>query len=363
MAEDKTRLLKYKCPRCGAELNFDSKTQLMVCEYCDSKYSVEQLSMNDSGKDKQEEEKDSAEYEWKEYEEKRESGENIRVITCPTCGAELETNGDTIATECSYCGNPVVISESVSGHLKPDLIIPFKLGKEEAKKALKAYYKGKKLIPDVFSDENHIEKLTGIYVPFWLFDCDTSSAFTYRAERVRAWSTSNYIFTETSHFNIIRSGNVSFEKIPADCSTRMDDRYMDAIEPFNFKEAEPFQSAFMAGYAAEKYNVTSEESKTRVNSRVQNSICDIFRGTVRGYSHVAQKSASVKSVDGRIQYALLPVWMLQTKYKDKNYMFAMNGQTGKMVGELPVDAGKFWKLFGLTALITAAIAQLMLLFI
>lgn len=335
--------MEYKCPNCAAPLIFDSSAQQMKCEYCDSSFSMEQLEEMDKIL---EAESQGDDLNWETYE-----GQDMEGLTgyiCESCGAQIAGDTNTVATECVYCGNPVVLSGQISGINKPDYVIPFKLDKEAAKTALRNFYKGKRLLPKMFKTENRIDKITGLYVPFWLFDCDADARIIFDATTVETWYSGEYRYTRTKHYSATRSGSIGFDRIPVDGSSKMDDAYMDAIEPFHYDDMVDFQTAYLAGYLADKYDVDSEASIPRANQRVKNSTEEAFRSTVTGYDTVNIRSSNVHIKEGSIKYAMLPVWILNTKYHDKIYTFAMNGQTGKLVGKLPVDRGRFFAwLFGI----------------
>ena len=284
----------------------------------------------------------------------------MRTYVCNTCGGQIVGDESTGATECPFCGNPVVMTGAFAGDLKPDLVIPFKLDKKAAMAALKKHYGGKKLLPKVFKDENRIKEVKGIYVPFWLFSADADGFARYKATRVRSWSDSNYYYTETSHFNVVRAGSMGFDNVPVDGSTKMDDALMEAIEPFDLSQAVDFQTAYLAGYLADRYDVDSQASITRANDRIKRSTEQSLASTVHGYSSVTPVNTNIKLENGSAKYALYPVWILNTLWNGQNYVFAMNGQTGKMVGDLPMDKGLFWKWFlGTAGAVAAAIFAVM----
>ena len=215
------------------------------------------------------------------------------------------------------------------------------------------HLEGKRLLPKVFKDQNHIDEIKGVYVPFWLFDTDAD--IRYRATKVRSWSDKNYNYTETKFFMVNRSGSIGFTRVPVDGSTKMEDDLMESIEPFEFKDAVAFQTAYLAGYMADKYDVGAEESIARANERVKRSTEDNFKSTVTGYTSVTTEQSSVRLHGGSAKYALYPVWILNTTWNGKQYRFAMNGQSGKFVGDLPVDqkAAKTWTI-GLSAMFAIA---------
>lgn len=352
-------VVTYKCPCCDGALEFSSDEQQLVCPYCENKYTLETIKElygeNDGEKEGMK---------WKEYTEKSGSGDwrteekaRLKTYVCPACAAEIVAEETTGATMCVYCGNPTILPKVFEGVYRPDLIIPFKVDKESAMEALKKHWKGKLLLPRAFKTDNKIENITGVYVPFWLFDCDTHANMRFKATRTQIWSDANYNYTKTSHYMVTREGDVSYRRVPADGSSKMEDVYMEAIEPFNYKEAVDFDMAYLAGYVADKYDVDAKGNMERINNRIENSTTQLFTNTVTNYATVVPERKNITLNHGEIKYALFPVWMLNAKYKDKVYTFAMNGQTGKFIGELPISWAKFWAwLIGVSATLTAIIS-------
>ena len=346
-------LQEYKCPCCGGAIAFDSTIQKMKCPYCDTEFEMDVLKGYDA--ELQDEEADNMDWETTaggEWEEEETAG--LRTYVCKSCGGEIVGDVNTAATSCPFCDNPIVMMGQFSGTLKPDLVIPFKLDKKAAKEGLVKHLTGKRLLPKIFKDQNHIDEIKGVYVPFWLFDTDVDAKVRYKATKVRTWSDSNYNYTKTSYFMVHRGGSIGFEDVPVDGSTKMADDLMESIEPFNCAEAVDFQTAYLAGYLADKYDVTAEESIDRANERVKKSTEQAFAETVIGYETVTAENTSVQFHGGKARYALYPVWLLNTTWNGNRYTFAMNGQTGKFVGDLPVDkaAATRWTLI-LAAVFTA----------
>ena len=346
-------LQEYKCPCCGGAIAFDSGIQKMKCPYCDTEFDMETLASYDDGLNGKQDNMNwetSAGGEWQEGET-----DGLRSYVCKSCGGEIVGDENTAATACPFCGNPVVMMGQLSGELKPDFVIPFKLDKKAAKAGLQKHLTGKRLLPKIFKDQNHIDEIKGIYVPFWLFDTEADAQVRYRATKVRTWSDSDYDYTETSHFLVRRGGSIAFEHVPVDGSSKMADDLMESIEPYSFADAVDFKTAYLAGYFADKYDVTAEQSAERANERVKRSTEEVFASTVKGYATVTTENSSIKLRGGKAKYALYPVWILNTTWNGNKYTFAMNGQTGKFAGDLPVDkaAARKWTL-GLTAALSAA---------
>ncbi len=345
-------VLEYKCPCCGGAVAFDSKTQNMKCPYCDTEFDPEALAENEENDTNQDDMQweTSPGADWQEGEE-----ESLRAYVCHSCGGEIVSDENTAATSCPFCGNPVIMTERLSGSLKPDYIIPFKIDKKAAKEALFKHYRGKKLLPKIFKDENHIDEVKGIYVPFWLFDADADANIRYKATRVRVWSDRNYDYRETSFYSIHRGGSLGFERVPVDGSEKMANALMESIEPFDFSDAVDFKTAYLSGFLADKYDVDAEQSIKRANERIKTSTESAFASTVHGYASVIPEYSNIRLRDGKAKYALYPVWILNTTWNGHKYTFAMNGQTGKFAGDLPLDKSAYAKwLLGLTGIGSAA---------
>lgn len=347
-------LLEQKCPRCGGAIEFNAGTQNLKCPYCDAEFDIDAIdqaeqSAANMGQDN---------FEWSSQGAQWQPDEinGMSVYVCKSCGGEIVADATTGATTCPYCDNPVVMTGQFAGGLKPDLIIPFKYDKKAAKEALNRHIASKKMVPKIFKDQNHIEEIKGVYVPHWLFTGTAIADAEFTAERVRSWSDSNYNYKETSYFNCQRSGNLNFANIPVDGSSKMDDTLMESIEPFDVREAKSFSTAYMAGYLADKYDVGLEASIPRANERVKSSVESALERTVTGYNVVLPKYSQVNIANGSYAYALYPVWILNTSWNGKKYTFAMNGQTGKFVGDLPLDKSAFWKKVAMFTPIMSAVA-------
>lgn len=375
-----TQITNYKCPACTGPLHFVGDSGRLECDYCGSSFTVEEIEALYAQKDaqaaevfKNEEEqarRDGQEVEDTSPEIKKtggswddstinsdwgEDGDNMRAFVCPSCGAELLCETTTAATSCPYCGNPSIVPGQLDGSLKPDLIIPFKLDKAAAESALRQHYSKRLFLPKTFSSENQIKKIQGVYVPFWLFNATVDADCCFDASNSISSREGDYIVTRTMHYTVYRSGRISFENIPTDASKKMPNDLMDSIEPFDQSGLKPFSTAYLPGYLANKFDVTVEDSSERADKRCAQSASDVVREDVVGYQTVVPRHQNIDVSRGKVSYALLPVWMIKTKWQGKDYLFAMNGQTGKFVGNLPVSKGRFWGLCGgLTAVLGAA---------
>ncbi len=350
-------IMNFKCPCCGAPLVYKGGNEKLNCDYCENSYTIEQVKEAEAAEAQSASSSDMTWVSDAPAEIRDESGK-LTGYSCPSCGAEIVASENTAATECPYCGNKAIIQTAFEGMYKPDCMIPFKLEKNKAEEALTNFYKGKFLLPKEFTKGNRVKEIKGLYVPFWLFDCAASGTVTYNAVKEKTWKQGNTEYTKKDTYLVTRSGSMDFAMIPVDGSKQMDDGFMDAIEPFDYSQTVEYDSAYFSGYLAEKYDVSSKEAEPRVNARVTQTVKNVFRDSVKGYNTVDEKSASVNIQDGKIRYAMMPVWMLTTKYNNENYTFAMNGQTGKLVGKLPISKGKAVLTFALIFLILFVLGYL-----
>ena len=275
-----TQVTNYQCPACTGPLHFSSQSGKLACEYCGSTYEVDEIEALYAEKDEQaalakeaadkKAETKAAENVWDVSELNDDWGADanmMKAYNCPSCGAELICDETTAATSCPYCDNPTIVPGQFSGTLKPDFVIPFKFSKEDAIKTLKNHYKGKPFLPNSFTDENHIQEIRGIYVPFWMFDGKAEGDANYKATRTRSYVSGDYEVTETDHYDVYRAGSLHFEKIPVDASSKMPDNHMDSIEPYDYSELKPFSTAYLPGFLADKFDETVDQCVDRADQR------------------------------------------------------------------------------------------------
>ena len=348
------QITNYKCPSCTGPLKFSSTTGKLECEYCGGSFLPKEIEAMYAKKDenaaeafnkeqaKQEEKQQEQQEEisWDTSSEQKQETLNMKSYSCPSCGAELICEETTAATSCPYCGNPSIVPGQMTGSLKPDFIIPFKFNKDGAKQALSNHYKHKKFLPKAFSEQNQIEKIQGLYVPFWFFDGTAYGSMSYKTSNSSSHRSGDYIVTNTKHYDVQRAGNVDFYHIPADASKKMPDDLMDSIEPYDYSGLIPFSTAYLPGYLADKFDVSKEESTDRACTRAKNSMRELLRSTIGGYDSVVETASHIDIKNLKAHYAFLPVWLIHTKWNDKDFLFAMNGQTGKFVGNLPASPSK-----------------------
>lgn len=351
------RTTAYHCPCCGAPLSFSGASAKLACDACGSSFDPEALEAMDPAP-----EKDGIEFDLPAEGFSTEEAAQMQGFNCKSCGAELMTDETSTATECPYCGSPAILPDRIDGGVKPEKVIPFVVTKAEAQQKFADYFKGKRLLPNVFTKgSNRITEMRKLYVPYWLFDCDAHASIVYDAEKRHTERQGEWEITRTEHYIVRRSGSMAFENIPVDGSAKLDNKITESLEPYDLSAAIPFQPAVLAGSMADHADVDSAECEGRAAERVENSMADALRNSVSGYTVVTERSRHIHSEGGKVTPVLMPVWLITTEKEGKTYTFAINGQTGKLTCDVPADKAKslawgggvFAGVLGIAALIMA----------
>lgn len=318
----KSDALDSKCPSCGAQIMWDPSIEKFRCEYCNSKFSMDELLAA------QEKESTSA------------SNEELVSFKCSNCGAEIVSDVNTYSTFCVYCGSTAVLRDKIKGENKLDFVIPFKKTSDDAKEAYKKLLKGKWLLPSKFRKSKLSEKIKGIYIPFWAYDISADGVIDYKCVDIKKWEDDEYEYEKRDYYNVSVDGHYEYEKILCDASRFFSDDLMDSISPFKLDELVKYNHAFLSGYLADRFDVSKDESYEIAKDRARNSCIHLARGEFMHDEEDYHGDNLVFSNDGDY-YIYLPVYILNVSFKKKIYNFAMNGQTGKLVGNLPISIIKF----------------------
>lgn len=299
----------FKCSNCGGNVVYSPEKEAMYCPHCEGLESQQKIDGNSE-------------------------------TTCANCGAPINLGEFTSASKCEHCGHYIVFDERVQGAYEPNLILPFKIGKEKVKEILKKEFKKRAFTPSSFLSEATLDSMEGTYVPFWLYDYITNCVFDGEGTKVRTWRSGNKEYTERSYYRVIRDMDIDFDKIPVDASIAMDDGTMDLMEPYDYKALENFQEKYMSGFYAEFFNETAEKLEPRALSKVQSASEALLNESLGAYSSLKQFHRHVQPNKLGYFYSLLPVWVYTYRYRDEIYPFYVNGQTGKAVGKTPLSKQK-----------------------
>lgn len=324
--------LDNKCPACGAKITFNPVNQKWDCGYCGSKFDLKDMQKYNNASSEAVNEQSNVSTSSVVV---AEGGGNIDVYRCKNCGAEIMADETTTSTFCLYCGSTAILKDKINSGRVPNYIIPFKNVKDDAVEAFKKLTKKRPLTPKCFKDPKNIEKITGVYIPFWAYDLEASGTVQFEGEDSKTWSDDEYYYTKIDKYDVRKSGRMEFDKVLSDASSRFSDDLMDSLEPFDFKQLTEYNHAYLSGFLAEKYDVDENVGLERASGRTNDTAVSLMKNTVR--HHVVRVINNQVSVARKnTYYILLPVWMVSIKYKDKNHIFAMNGQTGKLIGDIPI---------------------------
>jgi len=339
-------ITSYKCPNYSSSIPYDIKYEKLKCQHCDTEFDFESLEAYNIEKENKTEVCD-----WNINNNETAVDGKISYV-CPACNGEVIGDENMSSTSCPYCGNAIIVGEKLSGILQPNYIIPFKLTENDAKRIYEKFISNKKLLPDDFKINNFIKKLNSIYVPYWLFDAHTTASIRFNATNTIIKDEGNYRIKEIRHYLILRDGSANFEKIPVDGSSKLDDTLLDSLEPFDYSDLKQFNKAYLANFLSDKYDQNEQQTVKKANERIKNSIITLLMDSIVGYDSITVDSSYVNIKNGYASYVLLPIYIFSTTYKGKIYQFAMNGQTGKFTGNLPMDKTKAQKLCISTFLIS-----------
>ena len=327
--------LAYHCPNCNAGLTFSPEKGKFVCEFCLSEFTREDLDKTDAADKAKKAEEDAEDY-----------CAHMNVYRCPSCGAEIVADENTVADSCCYCHNPVILQGRMAGQMRPDRIVPFRIGRDGAKNAFLKWAKKRIFAPRDFSSAEQVDRMQGIYYPFWVTDADTDSTMTAHATRTRTWRQGDRIYTETSHFRVEREGEIHFEDLTTAALSDADKQMLEGILPYPSAELIPFEPSYLTGFVAKKRDIERKQLTGEVRDRMKKYASELLRNTVHGYATVVVENCDVRIFQSHWDYSLLPIWLLIYRGRKKDYTFALNGNTGKIYGKVPIC---WWKLllFGL----------------
>lgn len=327
--------VSFKCPNCGGDLKFDPATQKYKCEFCISTFGQEEL------------EQSNPQVQQTDEPMQEQADENGAVIySCPSCGAQIVTDATTAATFCYYCHNPVVLQGKLSGEYEPDMVIPFAVDKKEAVDSFLKYVKKKKFVPKDFFCKEQIEKISGVYFPFWIYNCKADGEWHGQGDKVRVYDRGDVQYTETKIFAVDRTADLTFENMTRNALNKENKELVEAVQPFRLDEAKAFSMGYLSGFLAEKRDIEKSDLADGLKQEVKAHAVNMMKNSASEYSALRSMSEKVHIKADEWKYLMLPVWVLTYKGGDgKTYYYAMNGQTKKISGVFPLAMKRVMGLF------------------
>lgn len=345
--------ITYKCPNCDGGLTFDPSTQKYHCEYCLSDFTQAELealapaAASDALAEPDEAGVATEGTASAPHADSAAGEQGPLLYTCPSCGAEIVTDATTAATFCYYCHNPVVLAGKFGGSYHPDFVVPFQIDRKRAQEIFSQWIGKKKFVPREFYSPKQIETMTGVYFPYWLYSCKVDGDVDAQGTALRVWSSGNIRYTETKIYDIKRCGTVEVGNLARNALKKANRCLVDGVQPFEMNQAQQFSMGYLSGFLAENRDMERDQFHMEVAQEVRDFALSGLRSYGTAYDRVQVKNQHADIRDERWQYALLPVWTLTYRPKQggKIYYFALNGQTGKICGELPVDMRRLAILF------------------
>lgn len=344
------RIDTYQCPNCGSTLSFDADSAKVSCDYCHSAFQPEEIISyhnEQSAHTHQHRHADAVPA-------VSEATANTHGYHCDNCGAEVVTDESTSSSFCYYCHSPVIFSERVSGDFSPDYIVPFNIGKEQAKQKFLKWASQFKLLPRNFTSPEHLEKITGIYVPYWMAQASAKVDIAGTGETSSVRSTSSKRYTTINTYAFERQGTIDIKDVKTLASDKVDRQLIYTVESDTEGKLKPFSTAYLSGFFSQRYNIDKQAVMPETNSRIHGYIDQLVLEQTRGYSNVRYKRNERNINIDQWHYLLMPVWILTYQYQRKTYVYALNGETGEFFGELPMDKYRFIKRLALGFVGTAA---------
>ncbi|UTC77278.1 hypothetical protein E4O04_04355 [Treponema sp. OMZ 799] len=340
----------YKCPGCGAPISYKPSTGGFKCDYCFSSYTEEEITrcMEELKAKKGGSENSSFEVE----------NGSVKQYHCNNCGAEVVAGETSSAVFCYYCHSPVVLSDRLRGEFKPDKIIPFKLDKKEALKRFASWVEGKKYVPADFTSTSTQEKMTGVYLPHWQADVTADVDYHAVGLKTSSWKAGDTQYTKTDKYKIDRTGKLELNKFQELAFTKIDKNLINGISPYDSDEQKDFSQGYLAGFFSEQYDIQKEDVEPIIKTRAEDYAKGLIQDSTDYSGGIEDEKDNTSYTVKNYNYVLLPSWILTYLYRGKTYVFAVNGQTGKSSGELPLNKSKLALVSGLISGILAALLLL-----
>lgn len=329
--------INFKCPSCGAYLEFDPGRQRFVCAYCGADFDEQSIREQSDRREKETRKEQAADH------------SSLRSYHCQNCGAEIVTDETTAATRCYFCHNPVVISDRISDEFRPDAVIPFAIEKEQAKSQFDDFLHKHRFTDRRFFEQSELENFSGVYYPYWIGEFSGKGSYTGQGQTVHTVTTGHYLVTTTNYYRLEREGRLTFRNMIRKALTKADRQLSDGIHPYDPEGMKPFASGYLSGFLAEKRDIEAGEAQADMSEEIRGYIDGLMTQNTDLQSLNGQ--ASFAPDDVQMRYVMLPAWVQtwHNKRSGKVYYYMINGQTGKTCGKLPLRAPILAFACGLTA--------------
>lgn len=312
------------CPNCGGQMKFNIPTQDLYCEYCGTH--MDPYSYEEGRNAKEEKTFDTT------------------VFICPQCGGEIIGEDTSAAEFCSFCGASTVLESRISKERRPNYIIPFQKTKDECKEAYLSFVKKAVFAPKELRDARCIDSFRGIYIPYWAYFVDQKAHVSMPGSKT--YRSGNYMCTD--HYALDFDLNAYYKGLSYDASSSFDDSISAGIVPYDVRGMKEFVPSILSGFYADTSDVDCNLYIGDVMSIADDSTMECISKEPEFYGITPDMKASKTSFSRTfntqceaVDSALYPVWFMSYRKKDRVAYAVVNGQTGKVTADLPVDTRKY----------------------
>lgn len=308
----------YQCPGCGGNLGFDIASQRLKCKYCNTLHDPYQITKESDG------------YENDTFE--------VTYFACPQCGGEIYSTDNACAGFCSFCGASTVLSSRIAREKSPKELIPFKVTKEQCRDIYLSKVRKSLFAPRDMKNNQAIESFRGIYMPYWKYKYTVNGGVRVKGEK--SHRSGDYIITD--HYDMYGDVDAMYDGFTYDSSSAFSDNISQEIAPFDLKDSEEFTASMLSGFYADIDDVPSSIYQDDADKKAKDNTIDEFCNIppFKGYT-VKKDKANIPLNNSGVDRMLFPVWFMSYRNKNRVAYVTINGQTGKMSADIPVDNVKF----------------------
>ncbi len=325
---------RVACPNCAGVLQSHPKRNGSFCQGCGSFFEANMLPKKESRKEisPKKSEKDFLRMEFLK---------RVKLCTCGECGQKvLFDSQNPPLLQCFRCGGALPEGKTLGSVELPSKVLPFAIDREKAIAIFLEWTRAKRYLPKSFTDSSRFMAMQALYLPFWMADTTVQGSMEAVCTTKRSYSDLEYDYVEKKVYHCIRQADLSLEGIPVEVAARLDPRYIESIEPFDYSVAREFTFADLEGKLMDRGKLDRSQAFPRMKNRAITMADQMLRASLGQYDSKRVTNADIEVTATKWHYVLLPIWIVGYPYKDKEYFFVINGQSGKCAGETPLHKGK-----------------------
>lgn len=352
---------KFPCPACGAQATWNAAKQLLVCPFCGTSVPFDAAAATSAI-----EELDLVKALTALPDEARGWQTATRTVQCQSCQAVSVFDAARVGQNCDFCGSPALVDYTeIQAPIRPRSVLAFKVPEAQVREQIRKWYASKWLAPNRLTTRAMVDRVHGVYIPYWTFDShvvcpwdaqaghyyyttesyrDSNGRSQSRQKRHVRWEPASGVVT---HF---------FDDEPIPGTKGVSAALLQQAEPFLMSDLVPYDKAFLSGFVVEHYQIDLKDAARRSQEAMTDKVRDLCAAAVPGDTHQNLRIRPTWSGQ-TFKHILVPVWLLTYNYGAKPYQVVVNGSTGRIAGDYPKSP---WKVAALVAAVLIFILILML---